>query len=91
LACPTLQLLLFAGGPLAADPGALGSLVTPLCQQLFGAFDADLAFCYQFGCYPIDVGPFGPGGYGDLAGVQGHVAALDAFGGQGADGGKVLR
>ncbi len=57
---------------------------------LFGHVDAHLAAGDQHPGDRVDFGAHGAGGHGDLPGVQGHVAGLDALGGQRPQRGQVL-
>src|SRR5262249_10014920 len=58
-------------------------------ERALGALERDVARLDDERGDPLDLAPLGARGDGDRASVQGHVPALNADGGERADGGQV--
>jgi hypothetical protein len=56
-------------------------------QYFFRSINSNRFLSHHLGGHLIDLVAGGSGGDGNLAGVQAHMAFLDALGGQGAQGG----
>ncbi len=66
-------------------------LSLPMIENFFSAIDAHGFFSHQLTSQALYLITLSSGGDRHLAGVLGHMATLDALGGQGAESSQVLR